>query len=92
MGIMYAVIEYRYKKEENEIKIPSDLSLDDFGKIQEDKIGEIPFTENYNKNFDNEMNTLKEEKPEETKDTNIQEENETENTKRKSKTKKGKHF
>ncbi|MBO5479450.1 MAG: cadherin-like beta sandwich domain-containing protein [Clostridia bacterium] len=95
MGIAYAVIEYRYKKEP-ETKIPNSgttLEEDMNKEVEEDKIGEIPFAKvGFEKEEDSKVDILKEETQPEFKDIKEQKNAKEEELKKQTKTKRGKHF
>lgn len=96
MGIVYAVIEYRYKKGP-EAKIPNSgttLEEDMNKEVEIDKIGDIPFAKiGFEKEIDNKEDVLKDEEQEiEFKDIKTQREEIEEELKKQSKRRKGKHF
>lgn len=93
MGIAYAIIEYRYKKEP-ETKIPNSgttLEEDMNGEIEQDKIDEIPFVKvGFEKEDTDKIDILKDEGQPEFKDLNS-DKNEIEEPKKPTK-RRGKHF
>lgn len=93
MGIVYAVIEYRYKKEPEQSIPNSGTTLEeDLNKdIQIDEIGDIPFAKvGFEKENTDKIDILKEEEYEKQNEESI-ENNEREENKKTSK-RRGKHF
>lgn len=95
MGIVFAVIEYRYKKEEKEETNPNPVPFSEMNPESEDKVGEIPFAKiGFEKEEAEKTDILKEEEENTPEFKAIKEErNEMEEElKKQAKSKKGKHF